>query len=97
MKANPKALKITSIPRVNFINVLLKHFLYESKLSSFSLVTFGFVIFGAKILYQKCARKILMKLMQVEQFVWSVNRNVVVIIGNNANRIHGWMMKVKSN
>jgi len=31
-------------------------------LSSFSLITFGFVIFGAKILYKKRARKTLMKL-----------------------------------
>jgi hypothetical protein len=34
------------IPGVNFINTLHAHFLYESKLSSFYLVTFGFVIFG---------------------------------------------------
>jgi hypothetical protein len=37
-------------------------FSYESKLSSFSLITFGFVIFDSKILYKKCARKMLMKL-----------------------------------
>jgi len=37
-------------------------FLYKSKLSSFSLITFGFGIFGAKILYKKCACKMLMKL-----------------------------------
>ncbi len=42
----------------HFMNV----FFYESKLSSFSLITFGFVIFGAKILNEKCARKSLMKL-----------------------------------
>jgi len=50
----------TSFPGDNFINVLRAHFLYE--LSSFSLVTFGFVIFGAKILYVKWASKKLMKL-----------------------------------
>jgi len=32
-------------PGVNFINILRTSFLNESKLSSFSLVTFGFVIF----------------------------------------------------
>jgi hypothetical protein len=35
---------------VNFINVVSERFSYESKLSSFSLVKFGFVIFGAKTL-----------------------------------------------
>jgi hypothetical protein len=34
------------IPIFNFNNMLCALFLYESKLSSFSLVTFGFVIFG---------------------------------------------------
>jgi hypothetical protein len=47
---------------VNFINILRACFSYESKLSSFSLIMFGFVIFGGKILYKKLARKILMKL-----------------------------------
>jgi len=37
-------------------------FVYDSKFRSFSLITFGFVIFGAKILYEKWANKILMKL-----------------------------------
>jgi len=37
-------------------------FLYKSELSSFYLVTFGFVIFGSKILYEKRPRKMLMKL-----------------------------------
>jgi hypothetical protein len=37
-------------------------FLYESKLSSFSLIMFSFVIFGDTILYEKCACKMLMKL-----------------------------------
>jgi len=47
---------------VNFINVLRARFLYKSKLISFSLNTFGFLIFGAKILYEKCLRKTLMKM-----------------------------------
>jgi len=43
------------IPGVDFINILLASLTYESKLSSFSLITFGFVIFGAKISYKKRA------------------------------------------
>ncbi len=49
-------------PGVDFINILHARFSYESKLSSFSLVTFNFAIFGAKILYEKYAFKMLMKL-----------------------------------
>ncbi len=47
---------------VNFINILRPLFSYERKLSSFSLITFGFVIFGAKISYEKSACKMLVKL-----------------------------------
>jgi len=47
---------------VNFINILRACFSYESKLNSFSLIMFGFVIFGGKILYKKLSRKMLMKL-----------------------------------
>ncbi len=47
---------------INFIHILRTHFLYESKLSSFSLHMFGFVIFGAKISYESHVRKTLMKL-----------------------------------
>ncbi len=36
--------------------------MYESELSSFSLVTFGFVFFGTKIWHEKCMHKMLMKL-----------------------------------
>ena len=54
---------------VNFINVLQLRFSYESKLSSFSLVTFGFVIFGAKISYKNARIKILMKLTSNESVV----------------------------
>jgi hypothetical protein len=38
-------------------------FLYKSKFWSFSLIYYGFVIFGAKISYKKRARKMLVKLM----------------------------------
>jgi len=38
---------------VNFINILRLPFLYECVLRSFSLVTFGFVIFSERILVQK--------------------------------------------
>jgi len=40
------------------------NFSYKSSLRSFSLDTFGFVIFGTKIWYEKCARKTLMKLTE---------------------------------
>jgi len=49
---------------VNFINILRGPFLYESKSLSFLWLRFSFVIFGAKILYKKCAGKTLMKLTQ---------------------------------
>jgi len=49
-------------PAVNFINILLARFSYKSELSSFSLIIFGCVIFGTKILYETLARKTLMKL-----------------------------------
>jgi len=55
-------LKDVGLPGVNFINILHARFLYKSELSSFSLITFGFVIFGAKILHEKPSRKTLMKL-----------------------------------
>jgi len=35
---------------------------FQQLFGSFPLVTFGCVIFGAKILYKKCAHKTLMKL-----------------------------------
>jgi len=51
---------------INFINILLMRFLYKSTSGSFSLFTFwrkhSFVILGAKILYEKQALKMLMKL-----------------------------------
>jgi len=37
---------------VNFINILQAHFLYESALHSFSLVTFWLYNFGAKFFYK---------------------------------------------
>jgi len=50
--------------RVNFINLLRTHFLYESKLSSFSLITFGFAIFWHQTFGEKVAPKMLMQLTQ---------------------------------
>jgi len=50
---------------VNFINVLCLSLSFESALSSFSLVTCGSRIFGAKFLFEKCERKTLMKLTAV--------------------------------
>jgi len=50
------------ISDVNIINVLNTRFLYVIIFGSFSLVTFGFVIFDAKILYEKLERITLMKL-----------------------------------
>jgi len=49
-------------PAVNFINKLRTPFLYESKLRSFLYFSFSFVIFGPKILYEKSAHTMLMKL-----------------------------------
>ncbi len=40
----------------------MRMFFVWKQISNFSLITFGFVIFGTKILYQKRARKMLMKL-----------------------------------
>ncbi len=47
---------------VNFINILLVRFSYKSELSSFSQVTFGFVIFLAQKYQQKCTHKMWIKL-----------------------------------
>jgi hypothetical protein len=46
------------MPGVNFINMLCMRFLYKSKLSSFSLVTFGLVIFwpGVNFINMLCMR-----------------------------------------
>jgi len=46
------------MPSVNFINILLACFLYEIFGAKISNPTASFVIFGAKILYEKRARKI---------------------------------------
>ncbi len=46
---------------VNFINILRKHFSYESKLTSFSLITFDFEIFWHQNIGKKVAHKMLMK------------------------------------
>jgi len=60
LKAAHKTL-IKLTPGINFISIILMRFSYESELSSLSLITFGFVIFGTKILYEKRDRKMLMK------------------------------------
>ncbi len=50
--------------RVNFIKILCTLFLHKGKLSSFSLLMFGFVIFWHQISGAKFARKLLMKLTE---------------------------------
>jgi len=49
-------------PAVNFINVLCARFLYKILAPKNSSPKHSFVILGAKILYEKCIRKTLMKL-----------------------------------
>jgi len=52
-------------PVVNFINILGMHFLYKSTFLVTKFCTklaFGFEILAPKILYEKCAREMLMKL-----------------------------------
>jgi len=53
-------------PGVNVINILGRRFSNESKLSSFSLITFGFAIFWRQNIGKKCANKMLMKLAPVD-------------------------------
>jgi len=45
------------IAEVNFINILCTRFVYHSKLSCFSLVIFGFVIFLSQNIGEKCTCK----------------------------------------
>jgi len=66
--ARKTLMKLT--PGVNFINILQAHFLYESELSSFSLVTFCCVIFLGQNIGAKCARKMLMKLTPESSNSW---------------------------
>ncbi len=40
-----------------FINILHLHFLYKILASNITKLYFGFEIFGAEILYKKCAHK----------------------------------------
>ncbi len=49
-------------PGVNFINILRASFSYQSKLSSFSLITFGLAIFWHQNIGEKFASKMLVKL-----------------------------------
>jgi len=51
---------------VNFINIWRSRFSYESKLSSFSQVTFGFVIFWCQNIGAQCKHKMLMELRSEE-------------------------------
>ncbi len=53
---------------VNFINILHMCFLYKNKLSSFSRVMFGSVIFWHQNIGAKCTRKMLMKFPPVVDF-----------------------------
>jgi len=59
-------------PGVNFINVLHGHFLYKIFDAKTSNPNYSFVIFGAKILYEKCACTSLMKLTAFVP-VWVAN------------------------
>ncbi len=64
----------SSISKGPFHQHFMRAFLYESKLSGFSLVTnpkYSFVIFGVKILYEKRTNKTLMKLPLNLEFYWS--------------------------
>ncbi len=72
---------VTLSPGVNFIKILRTCFSYESKFQSFSLITFGFVIFGAKILYKKGVRKKLMKLMagSKEMYMYLLRQNKTLL------------------
>jgi len=49
-------------PGVNFINIAHARFAYEIFVAKISNPKASFVVFGAKILYKKCACKMLMKL-----------------------------------
>jgi len=83
---------------VNFINVLPTRAFFECKplwqlFGSFSQVTFGFVIFGAKILYEKCAHKTLMKLTPVDNlWAWGqTNLNKRINLSNEVEE-RGWQI-----
>jgi len=53
---------VKSTPGVNFINILRARCSYESALHSFSLVTLWLLRSTKALLYEKCGRKMLMKL-----------------------------------
>jgi len=65
---------LTHSAGVNFINILCANFLYDSALGSFSLVTFGFVIFWQTNIRKKGARKMLMKLTTDSEEDKSISR-----------------------
>ena len=62
---------------VNFTNILQAAFLYKSVLSSFSVLTFRFVIFWRKEIGAKAACKLLVKLTLVD----NLNTQKLVIGG----------------
>jgi len=51
-----------NVPCVNFINVLREHFLYKILAPKITKLCFGFEVLVPKILYEKCACIMLMKL-----------------------------------
>jgi len=59
-------------PRVDFINILLTHFLYKILAPKITKLCFGFEIFGAKVSYQKHAHITLMKLTAVHKMFYTV-------------------------
>ena len=65
------SVQIVSQSRVNFTNNLRAAFSYESVLSSFSVLTFRFVIFQRKEIGAKAARKMLVKLTPGRQLITS--------------------------
>ncbi len=65
---------LTHSAGVNFIHILCAIFLYDSALGSFSLVTFGFVIFWQTNIRKKGARKMLMKLTTDSEEDKSISR-----------------------
>jgi len=54
-------MSVRSGPRVNITNILQANFSHKSALRSFSLLSFGFVIFWPQNIGAKGAHKMLMK------------------------------------
>ncbi len=67
-------------------------FLYESELSSFSLITFVFVIFGAKILYKpsrKASMKLTAALANFERISIRILAGITIMLKRKVRRILG--------